>query len=454
VDHNYLSNSIKAVTMTQISPNRIIRNYLILVGLYTLSASLIWGVNTLFLLDSGLTILEVFIANAVFTGSMALFEIPTGVLADTRGRRTSFLLSLVVLMLGTLGYVGASEIQSGLWLFVIMSIILGLGYTFYSGAMEAWLVDALNAGGFDGDLDKVFARSAMVSGAAMLLGSISGGFLGEVDLSVPFLARSSLLGLVFIFAYFSMHDIGFTPIKASFSDLPLQMRDIARASFRYGWYQKEVRLLILAGTVQATVLAWGFHAWQPYFLALLQNDVTWVAGVIAALISVFTILGNSIVEWLSQFCGRRTTLLLWAAGVSAVTTIGVGLAGTFWLAVGLYLFSMGAYGVITPVKQAYLHKVIPSEHRATVISFDSLLASGGSMVGQSGLGYLAQIRSLASGYVVGGATTLLAIPVLMYLRRLDSLQDYIVGDAGKSGVCAAQGLPEVATIDPKSRRAA
>ena len=60
-------------------------------GLYTLSASLIWGINTMFLLRvGGLTLLEVFIANAVFTGSMALFEVPTGIVADTRGRRLSF----------------------------------------------------------------------------------------------------------------------------------------------------------------------------------------------------------------------------------------------------------------------------------------------------------------------------------------------------------------------------
>ncbi|HEX9925426.1 MAG TPA: UBP-type zinc finger domain-containing protein, partial [Anaerolineae bacterium] len=55
----------------------VIRSYLIIAGLYTLSTSLIWGVNTLFLLEAGLDIMGVFIANAVFTGSMALFEIPT-----------------------------------------------------------------------------------------------------------------------------------------------------------------------------------------------------------------------------------------------------------------------------------------------------------------------------------------------------------------------------------------
>ena len=124
---------------------KVIRSYLTITGLYTLSASLIWGVNTLFLLDAGLSILGVFIANGVFTGSMALFEIPTGVLADTRGRRLSFLLSLAIVSVGTVGYVGVGAMGGGLGLFVAMSVVLGLGYTFYSGAVEAWLVDALEA---------------------------------------------------------------------------------------------------------------------------------------------------------------------------------------------------------------------------------------------------------------------------------------------------------------------
>ena len=76
---------------------RIIRNYQLLAGLYTLAASLIWGVNTLFLLDAGLSISEVFIANAVFSAGMVIFEIPTGVVADTVGRRASYLLSIAAI---------------------------------------------------------------------------------------------------------------------------------------------------------------------------------------------------------------------------------------------------------------------------------------------------------------------------------------------------------------------
>src|SRR5918992_4882497 len=120
---------------------RVIRSYLIISGLFTLSASLIWGINTLFLLDAGLSIFEVFVANAVFTAAMALFEVPTGVVADTVGRRASFLLSEATLVVGTLAYVGVAAIHGGVVLFSLAGVILGLGFTFYSGAVEAWVVD-------------------------------------------------------------------------------------------------------------------------------------------------------------------------------------------------------------------------------------------------------------------------------------------------------------------------
>ena len=71
---------------------KIQRIYLVLIAGNTLAASFIWGVNTLFLLDAGLTNLEEFAANAFFTVGMVIFEVPTGVVADTVGRRASFLL--------------------------------------------------------------------------------------------------------------------------------------------------------------------------------------------------------------------------------------------------------------------------------------------------------------------------------------------------------------------------
>src|SRR4029079_18007166 len=110
------------------SPQRVVRSFLIISGLFTLSASVIWGVSTLFLLDSGLNIFQVFIANSAFTVGTVLFEITTGVVADTTRRRSAFLPRAVTLMVGTLAYVAISVFEGGLLLFCLASIVLGIGF--------------------------------------------------------------------------------------------------------------------------------------------------------------------------------------------------------------------------------------------------------------------------------------------------------------------------------------
>jgi MFS family permease len=431
---------------------RVILSYFVIAGLYTLAAALIWGVNTLFLLAAGLDIFGVFIANAAFTAGMVIFEIPTGVFADTRGRRASFLMSIAVLCASTLAYLGVAKAHGGLLAFATVSVVMGLGFTFYSGAVEAWLVDALKSTGHEGQFDTVFARGSMVTGAAMLVGTMGGGLLGSIDLALPYFVRSGILVGVFLVAFFTMHDLGFRPRALRLMDIPAEMKNVAEASIAYGWQSRPVRLLMGFSFLQLGFLTWGFYAWQPYFLELLGKDAVWVAGTVAAAIALSTIVGNGVVEWFSQFCGRRTTLLLWASGVQTVAAIGVGLAGSFWLAVTFFLLVAAAVGVTGPVKQAYIHEVVPSGQRASVISFDSMIGNTGGVLGQSGLGYLSRARSIAEGYVAGGLATVLVFPLVVILRSLGERPDIIVGKrAGRRGPCAAQGLPQIAQVDTIAR---
>ncbi|MGH9247154.1 MAG: MFS transporter [Acidimicrobiales bacterium] len=443
----------EAAVAPAMTSKRVVRTYLAIAGLFTLSASVIWGVNTLFLLDAGLDIFEVFVANAAFTAGMVLFEIPTGVVADTTGRRRSFLLSAVTLLLGTLGYVSIAAMGGGLVLFIIASVVLGLGFCFYSGAVEAWLVDALKATGYEGQLDRVFARGSMVSGAAMLIGTVGGGLLGSIDLALPFVVRAGLLATVFVVGLVAMHDIGFTQRAVKVAAMPTEMRRVLGASVTFGWQSRSVRMLMIVSLFHGAFLMWGFYAWPPYFLELLGRDAIWVSGVVSALIALSTIVGNAVVDYLANFCGKRTTLLLWSSTVMAVAAAGVGVVDSFWLAVALLLISTGAMGVGAPVQQAYLHGVVPSGERATVVSFASLVGSAGGFGGQLGLGYLSRAQSVATGYVTGGVAMLLALPSLLVLRAMRQPADVIVGRrAGKRSPCAAQGLPEVASVDTTARQ--
>ncbi len=423
------------------------RTYYLINGCYTISASLIWGVNTLFLLDAGLDIFGTFVANSFFTAAMVLFEVPTGVLADTKGRRVSFLLSVAVLLGSTLWYVAIAESGGGLVAFCLASVVMGIGFTLYSGAVEAWVVDALRADGYDGPLDGLFARSAIVTGVAMLVGTVGGGFLGTADLSLPYVVRAALLGLTFVVALFAMHDRGFTPRPVTFSHLAEEMRTVGRAGVTWSWREPRIRLLVFASFIQMGFLTWGWYAWQPYFLELLDSDAVWIAGAIAALSALGMTGGNALVPLFSRMCTRRSTLLIWGSGISSLALICVGLASSFWPAFAGLLVAMVASGVIEPVKQAFLHQIVPSETRATVVSFNSMFGNGGGILGQTGLGALARSSGIPQGYVVGGAATLLALPIFMRLRKVGGIYDLGCDPAAPPQTTAAQGLPEICCVD-------
>src|SRR4029453_15984456 len=181
------------------------RTYLILLLGNTVAAAFIWGINTIFLLDAGLSNLEAFAANSFFTVGMVLFEVPTGIVADTIGRRVSYLLGTVTLAATTLLYVFLWQIEGPFWAWAVVSMLLGLGFTFFSGAGEAWVVDALNATHFEGNLESVFGRGQVVSGVAMLTGSEAGGYIAQVtNLGVPFVLRGVVLLVMFVLAFVLM----------------------------------------------------------------------------------------------------------------------------------------------------------------------------------------------------------------------------------------------------------
>jgi MFS family permease len=432
----------------EMTARRVVASYYALSGVYTLSASVIWGVNTLFLLDAGLSFFEVFVANAAYSVGTVLFELPTGVVADTLGRRASFLASAGVLALVTFLYLLLAELEAGVLPFALVSVLMGLGFTFYSGAVEAWLVDALAATGYRGTLDTVFARGQQVTGAAMLVGTVGGGVLGQLDLSVPYVARSALLILVFAIALAAMHDIGFTPRRTTPSELPARMVSTARAGVAFGWAQPPIRLLMVVSAIQSGFLLWAFYAWQPYLLDLLGHDAVWVAGLVSAGIALATIAGNQVVQVASRYCGRRTTLMLAAAGLQTAAAIVVGLTTSFWVALVGLLGIMGAMGLMTPVRQSYIQQLIPSEQRATVTSFDSMVGGVGGTVGQLGLGWIGEQRSVRTAFLAGGLATVAVLPLVARVRSLGSPADDIAGRrAGADSVCAASGLPPVATLD-------
>jgi MFS family permease len=403
--------------MAATTPRQIQRTYLVLTAGNTLAASVIWGINTLFLLDAGLTNLEAFAANAFFTAGMVLFEIPTGVVADVRGRRASFLLGTVVLSASTLLYYLLWVTHGPFWQWAVVSVLIGLGFTFFSGAVEAWLVDALTATGFTGSLESVFGRAQAVGGAAMLVGAVGGGVLAQAtSLGFPFLVRVGALVVMAVVAALFMRDLGFTPDR-SVGPGPA-VRAILHASVREGLGNRPVRWLMLGAPFVSGVGIYAFYAMQPYLLELYGDDDAYaVAGLAAAIIAGSQIVGGLLATRLRSVVDRRTTAIALSIAASAVALAAIAMTRSFVVALAL-LVVWGLIGAAsTPIRQAYLNDLIPSQQRATVLSFDSLMGSTGGVVVQPVLGRVADLSGYATSYLFGAVIQLVAVPFVVLSRR-------------------------------------
>lgn len=402
---------------------RIQRTYLTLLLGNTLAASFIWGINTLFLLDAGLSNLEAFAANAFFTAGMVIFEVPTGVVADTVGRRTSYLLGTITLAASTLLYYFLWELEGPFWTWAVVSILLGLGFTFFSGATEAWLVDALNFAGYDGGLEAVLGRGQMVAGIAMLGGSVAGGVIAQATtLGVPFLLRVAVLGVTFVVAWRLMHDLGFTPQPAT---SPLQaVNHVFSSSIEHGLKNPPVRWVMLAAPFMSGVGFYAFYALQPYLLELYGDSEAYsIAGLAAAIVAGAQIAGGYAAPRIRGLFQKRTSALVLATLATSGTLVALGLTSVFGLALALLVAWGLLFAASMPIRQAYLNDMIPSQQRATVLSFDSLMGSTGGVVIQPVLGRAADVYSYATSFVIGGLIELLAIPFLLLSRREKSPAD-------------------------------
>jgi MFS family permease len=105
-------------------------------------------------------------------------------------------------------------------------------------------------------------------------------------------------------------------------------------------------------------------------------------------------------------------------------------------------------GVQMPVRQAFIHAIAPSEERATVVSFDSMISGMGGVAGQTGLGIYSEKQGYAAAYVVGGAIVALATPFVIAARRMKPRADYFEGThVPETDGCVPQGLPSITHVN-------
>ena len=353
---------------------------------------------------------QLVLVGTVLEATCFLFEVPTGVVADTFSRRLSIILGTFFLGIGM-----ALEGVFPLFVAVLLGqVVAGIGYTFLSGAFEAWIADEVG----EEHLPHVFTRNQQVMSAGSILGVLASVTLGSVQLSLPIILGGALMVALALFFIAAMPETGFKPT-------PREERATWQAmghTFREGLHTVRRRpslgtFLIIAAFFGLTSEGWD-RLWEANFLLnigfpgwLGLQPVVWL-GLIGMVGGLLGIAANEITRKRLNM-ERREEVVRFVRIFTLLRIISVVLfafAPTFWLALvgrwGKSIFS----SVQDPLYRAWLTQSIDSRVRATVLSMTSQVDAVGQIAGGPVIGAIGN-ASVRAAIALSGLLLIPALPL-------------------------------------------
>ena len=345
-----------------------------------------------------------------------LFEVPTGVFADTYGRRRSVITGCILMGCGFALEGAIPEFIAVL----VAQAVWGVGYTFISGALEAWIADEDS----DRDLGRVYLRGEQADYVGSFVGIPASVLLGLVALNLPLIVGGVLtiaLGLALVL---TMPERNFRPSPREGRSSLQHAATTARSGVRLV-RSRPVLLMLLAAALFAGMSAEGFDRLNPkQFLDVVGlpsvgglEPVVWF-GVIGAGGLVLSYLAASIVARSLDVSSPAVAARLLLA-LDALTMAGMlafALAGSFAFALGTFWFATLVRRVAEPVYLTWINEGLDPSVRATVISMSS---QSGAM-GEASAGPV--IGAIGNLYGVRPALTITAIvlspTLLLYVRAM------------------------------------
>ncbi len=371
-------------------PQNTIQLYLIKIAKWF---NLIMPIVVLFYQDIGLSMSQIFILKSVYSIAMVATELPSGYLADVWGCRKTIILGAILGTVGILIY----SISSDFYSFILAEIILGVGFSFISGADSAILYDSLKAENREDDYIKYEGQITSAGNFAEALAGVAGGFLATISLRTPYYFQ------VFIAAIAIPAAIMLKEPQHVLDRVRLKMSEIL-SIVKLTYQQVEMRsaIMISSFTGAATLT----YAWfvQPYFQE--AGVPVSVFGILWTLLNLSAGVFSMFSYRIERLLGNKKTLLLIVVFISLgfiLTSIEISLAGIAIL-FGFYMVR----GIATPVLKDQINQYTDSKVRATILSVRNLeIRIIFAVIGPI-LGYLTDHFSLSTALIVCGITYFVA----------------------------------------------
>jgi MFS family permease len=355
--------------------------------------NLIMPIVVIFYTDSGLNMQEIFILKSIYSIGIVAMELPSGWMADVWGRKKTLLLGSI---LGATGFAIYSLSHSFMW-FVIAEIVLGVGYSFVSGADSAMLYDTLLENNKEKEYVKQEGRITSAGNFAEATAGVIGGLLASITLRTPFYFQFLVAAMAIPAAWKliepSLH-------KRNSIQKPLEFIKTAYTNLAQN---RELTTAILFSSVTGTTTL--TFAWfvQPYFQAI-GMPIEWF-GLMWALLNITVAISSVFAYKIENIVSKRTGTIV----ILASLTAGFWFSAYFivWWGVAFLFFFYLARGMATVILKNYVNQYTDSDVRATLLSVRNFLIRINFAVTGPFLGWITDKLSLKWALFAAGTIYML-----------------------------------------------
>jgi len=363
---------------------------------------------------AGLTALQLVLIGTALEVSAFVFEIPTGIIADVHSRKLSVIIGYILM--------GAGFLVMGFFpTFVpilIAQLIWGLGYTFTSGAEEAWISDEIG----EENANQLFLRSTRIGLYTSLVGMALAVLVGDENPAMPILWGGLGIAAIGISLIFIMPETGFKPTPREDRNTWQQMAftfkegigavharprliTILSIGFIYGLYSEGFDRLWVKHIVDTFDFPGIFASSQVAFFSALRAVST-----LAAIIAMGAV--EKRLDTSQPYTIGRAMLAV--TGLISISLIGFALSPYLGVALIIYLLIYVLRTISNPLYTAWVNQNLDSDTRATVLSISGQVDAIGQIAGGPGVGLIAKLVSVVAAIITSGA---LLSPALLLIRR-------------------------------------
>lgn len=395
--------------MKKLTINPVSTIYLFFSGLFTFALSFFFATYVPFLVEKGMNLWQINVINSFSMLFIILAEMPTGNFADRFGRHHSISISCFLLVISFLIY----YFSEFFWLFILAEIIGALGHTFVSGAAEAWLVDSLKARGEFHLKEKIFRQEQFSKTIGVSLGCVFGAWLGNINLSWPWLATSLFM---FMAGIFSLLFIKENYLREKKTEAEKGTMGQLKNAWNYGIKNKELLYVMSFGalfafSVQAINMQW------PLLFKDSFNFNSSALGYLFVFTSLAIALGGRFSKRMARVFKDERLFIILPQLFTAVAIIITSQASSILFVGSAFLLHEFGRGMFTPVKQNYMNNRIESEQRATLLSLESMFTKLGAFIGLIISGFLASSFGINQTWLFSGLLLFIGIIIFFIILK-------------------------------------